>query len=246
MKRAALVPVIWLLAASTAFAETLYVTDKVTVGLRADVTPNAAVLGTVSTGTALEVLERNGAMVRVRTANGVEGWVEQTVLISQPPAAEQLKSLRTELGRARTQLANVQGELEKVRTAPKPDTGKIEADLAGARAQLGRFQAEIKKKDEEIAATAAARDAATAARDAAVKEAASLRGAVAREAAREAATPVPATPTVPQAADSGSKSTFSFIWLGIAFAMLVMGFIGGIIWVKESIRRRMGGMYLRV
>ena len=244
MKHAALVPIIWLLAAPTAFAETLYVTDQVTVGLRADVTPNAAVLGTVSTGAALEVLERNGALVRVRVANGVEGWIEETALTSKPPAAQQLKSLHTELDRARTQLANTQGELEKMRAAPKSEAGKAEADLAGARAQIAKLQGEIKKKDEEISAATAARDAAMAARDAAVKEASSLRSAVAREAAREATAPV--APETPQPAESKNKIGFSFIWLGIAFAMLVVGFIGGIVWVKESIRRRMGGMYLRV
>jgi SH3 domain protein len=244
VKCTALVPIIWLLAAPTAFAETLYVTDQVTVGLRADVTPNAAVLGTVSTGAALEVLERNGALVRVRVANGVEGWVEETALTSKPPAAQQLKSLHTELDRVRTQLANAQGELEKMRAAPKPDAGKTEADLAAARAQIVKLQGEVKKKDEEISASAAARDAATAARDLAVKEAASLRSAVAREAAREATAPT--APEAPQPAESPKKFSFSFIWLGIAFAMLVVGFIGGIVWVKESIRRRMGGMYLRV
>jgi SH3 domain protein len=244
MKRAALVPFIWLLAAPTAFAETLYVTDQVTVGLRADATPDAAVLGTVSTGAALEVLERNGTLVRVRVANGVEGWVEETALTSKPPAAQQLKSLHAELDRARAQLANAQGELEKMRAAPKPEAGKAEADLAGARAQLVKLQGEIKKKDEEVSAATAARDAATAARDVAVKDAASLRSAVAREAAREAT--APAAPETLQPAESQKKSGFSFIWLGIAFAMLVVGFIGGIVWVKESIRRRMGGMYLRV
>jgi len=244
VKRAALVPIIWLLAAPTAFAETLYVTDQVTVGLRADVTPNAAVLGTVSTGAALEVLERSGALVHVRVASGVEGWVEETALTSKPPAAQQLKSLHAELDRARAQLANAQGELEKMRAAPRPDAGKTEADLAGSRAQIAKLQGEIKKKYEEISAATAARDAAMAARDAAVNEAASLRGAVAREAAREAATPT--APEAPQPVELQKKIGFSFIWLGIAFAMLVVGFIGGIIWVKESIRRRMGGMYLRV
>ena len=39
---------------------------------------------------------------------------------------------------------------------------------------------------------------------------------------------------------------FSFLWLGIAFAMLIVGFIGGVLWLRESIRRRSGGMYLRI
>jgi len=225
-------------SAASAFAETMYVTDQVTVGLRADVTPAATVLATVSTGAALEILERNSSFVRVRDANGIEGWVEATALAPQPPAAQQLKSIRAELDRTRAQLANAQGELGKARAAPAADGDKVQAELASTRVQLGKLQSDIKKKDDEIAA-------ATAARDTAVKETAALRAAVAHEAAaRGSAAPAPELP--PQVADSKPKSGFSFLWLGIAFAMLVLGFIGGVVWVKESIRRRMGGMYLRV
>jgi SH3 domain protein len=237
VKRPALIHIVWLLSAPAAFAETLYVTDQVTVGLRADVTPSAAVLGTISTGAAVEVLERNGALVRVRDANGVEGWAEATALAPQPPAAQQLRSLRAELDRTRAQLGVVQGQLDKARVAPAGDADKISAELAGTRAQLAKNQAEIKKKDEEIVA-------AVAARDTAIKEAATLRAALASEAARE---PTAAAPEMAlQATESAEESGFSFLWLGIAFAMLVLGFIGGTVWVKESIRRRMGGMYLRV
>jgi len=225
-------------SAASAFAETMYVTDQVTVGLRADVTPAATVLATVSTGAALEILERNSSFVRVRDANGIEGWVEATALAPQPPAAQQLKSIRAELDRTRAQLANAQGELGKARAAPAADGDKVQAELASTRVQLGKLQSDIKKKDDEIAA-------ATAARDTAVKETAALRAAVAHEAAaRGSAAPAPELP--PRVADSKPKSGFSFLWLGIAFAMLVLGFIGGVVWVKESIRRRMGGMYLRV
>jgi SH3 domain protein len=230
------------LLAPLAFAETLYVTDQVTVGLRADVTPDAAVLATASTGAALEVLERSGSLVRVRDGNGVEGWVDAAALAGQPPAAQQLKALRAELERTRAQLANTQGLLEKSRAAPPPsaNTDKLQSELTGARAQLDKLQAELKKKSEETAA-------AIAARDSAVKEAAIYREAAAREAARQASTQtLPAAPPSRKTPDSAGENGFSFTWLAVGFAMLLIGFIGGIVWVKESIRRRMGGMYLRV
>jgi len=46
------------------------------------------------------------------------------------------------------------------------------------------------------------------------------------------------------AANAGSG--FSLAWLIVSFAMLIIGFVAGVIWVRESIRKRMGGMYLRV
>lgn len=234
-----------LLALPVAHAETLYVTDHITAALRSDVTPGAGVLTTVSTGEKLEVLERSGSFVRVRDSDGIEGWIDATALAPEPPAAERLKTLRAELDRTRAQLASAQGQLAKSRAAPAPDNDKIQAELAAARAQVDKIRAELKNKNEEIAA-------AVTARDAAVKEAAGLRQAVAREAAarasaseaQEAAATVHAAP--PQNPAPSPWAGSHLLWLGIAFAMLVLGFIGGILWVKESIRRRMGGMYLRV
>ncbi|GMQ90045.1 MAG: hypothetical protein BMS9Abin10_0389 [Gammaproteobacteria bacterium] len=54
-------------------------------------------------------------------------------------------------------------------------------------------------------------------------------------------------------ADSGFKQRFldfvralDFVWLGISFAMLVIGFAVGAVWLRERNRRRLGGMYLRI
>ena len=63
-------------------------------------------------------------------------------------------------------------------------------------------------------------------------------------AAAEAAPPPMPEPATPAAAPRGFR--FSYIWLGIAFAMLGIGFVAGMIWVREGIRRRMGGLHLRI
>lgn len=205
-----------------ALAETAYVTDQVTVELRADVMPDAPVVTTVSTGAALEVLERVGSFARVRTNDGMEGWVEDTALMRQPPAAVQIRSLRAELERTRSQLASAQSRLEQAAGAAsrahEAELAKLRHELAAAREQLADAQAALKKKDEELAELAAA----------------TQRQAPPIELLPEPAPPQPA------------PRRFSFLWPGIAFAMLVVGFIGGIVWVRESIRRRMGGMYLRI
>ncbi len=39
---------------------------------------------------------------------------------------------------------------------------------------------------------------------------------------------------------------FNWLWLLIAFAMLVTGFIAGVTWLRELNRKKMGGMYLRI
>lgn len=203
----------WLLigafGAPLVFAETVYVTDQLTTPLRADPGAEATVVKTVPTGTALELIERNGDVVHVRDPQGTEGWIKASVLTAQPPAGTQLKAVRTELDRTRAQLVQTQAELDKRRAAPAPSVGDEapQAEIAALRVQLEQAQAELKKKEVPAVTASAASDGGT--------------------------TPI----------DSGG---FNWVWLGIAFAMLLLGFVGGIVWVRESIRRRMGGLYLRI
>jgi SH3 domain protein len=191
-------------------AETMYVSDQVTVPIRAEASATAAVVKTVSTGAALEVTEQRAGFVRVRDAEDAEGWVEATMLSTQPPAANQVRAVRAELDRTRTQLVQAQTQLDKQRAAAASSgVEPLQSELASTRAELAKAQAAL--KNSEAAANAAA-------------------------------------PTAP--ADKGAAraegSGFSVLWLVIGFAMLVVGFIGGVVWVKESIRRRMGGLYLRI
>lgn len=39
---------------------------------------------------------------------------------------------------------------------------------------------------------------------------------------------------------------FSYGWLALSFAMLILGFIAGVMWLRERNRKKLGGMYLRI
>lgn len=160
----------WLLAPLAASAETVYVIDKLQVGLRAEHDAASPVVKTIETGAALEVLGRNERFVHVRDKSGTEGWVETRYLGPEVPA--------------RTQLARLQDELNKTR------------------AQLAAAQARPKA-------------------------------------------PVAAPVTV-DPADTEAEYELDYVWLFVALGMLAVGFAAGILWHRESIRRRMGGMYLRI
>ena len=56
----------------------------------------------------------------------------------------------------------------------------------------------------------------------------------------------PGASAAPAPAKPAAEYELDYLWLAIAFAMLIAGFIAGIVWHRESIRRRMGGMYLRI
>jgi Bacterial SH3 domain len=189
---------------AAAQAETLYVADRMLVGLRAEAVDTSPVVKTVESGKPLEVLQRQDNFVQVRDPQGTEGWIEARYLMPDPPARLQLAKLQDDLTKTRAQAAEAKAQLKKAQDTATEQAGKI--------------------KELEQAAREAAEKAAAA--------------------------PPPPTPAavappvgkIPRA----TGFTFSYLWLGISFAMLGIGFGAGVKWLRESIRKRSGGMYLRI
>ncbi len=157
-----------LLAPLAAVADTVYVIDKLQIGMRAERDNVSAVVKPLETGATLDVLQRDERFVRVRDKVGTEGWIEARYVSPELPARAQLAKLQEELNKVRAQLAA---------TPAKPNN----------------------------------------------------------------AAPAPLV-----VADAEADYELDYMWLFIALGLLVIGFIAGILWHRESIRRRMGGMYLRI
>ncbi len=157
-----------LLAPFAASAETVYIIDKLQVGLRAQRDTVSPVVKPLETGAPLDVLQRDDRFVRVRDKAGIEGWIEARYVSPELPARAQLAKLQEELNKTRAQLAEAQAKPNKAAPAPVV------------------------------------------------------------------------------VADAETEYELDYIWFFVALGMLVAGFVAGILWHRESIRRRMGGMYLRI
>ena len=86
-------------------AETLYVTDKIHIAMRAGPGKEAAPLKTLASGTALEVLVKEGSQIQVRDPEKIEGWVDAGYLIPEPPARGQVEKLQAQLQQLQAALA---------------------------------------------------------------------------------------------------------------------------------------------
>jgi len=64
--------------------------------------------------------------------------------------------------------------------------------------------------------------------------------------AQLAAAPAEPRPAAPLPLPAEAEPGLDYVWLLVALGMLGAGFVAGILWHRESIRRRMGGMYLRI
>ncbi len=186
---------------TSARAETLYVAERMRIGLRAEATETAAVVKTVETGTPLEMIERVENFVQVRDPQGTMGWAEARYLTPELPARSQLVKLQEDLARSRSQTVEAQAQLKKAQTAA--------AEQA----------ATIKSLEQEAAD---------------------------KPALPPSATPAPVAPPPVGKTSKDAGFSFSYLWLGISFAMLGIGFAAGVKWLRESIRKRSGGMYLRI
>jgi hypothetical protein len=186
---------------TSAQAETLYVAERMRIGLRAEATETGAVVKTVETGTPLEAIERVENFVHVRDPQGTVGWAEARYLTPDAPARLQLVKLQEDLARSRSQTVEAQAQLKKAQTAA--------AEQA----------ATIKSLEQEVAN---------------------------KPALPPSAIPAPVAPPPVGKTSKDAGFSFSYLWLGISFAMLGIGFATGVKWLRESIRKRSGGMYLRI
>ena len=88
-----------LLFVSAASAESAWVSDEFEITLRSGPSTSNAIELMLSSGTELEVLERDAesGYSRVRTGGGTEGWVLTRYLMNEPAAREQLARLTSQL-----------------------------------------------------------------------------------------------------------------------------------------------------
>lgn len=141
MMRTLLTTLLLLLAATTtAVAETRYVDDKLVINLRTGKANTYRILETLPSGTPLEVLEQDGYYSRVRTSDGIEGWVQSQFLSKTPIAKvrlarterqlEKLRKAHDELQQQLAALQNEKGELSTERENLSGETQRLREELA--------------------------------------------------------------------------------------------------------------------
>lgn len=150
-------------------AETVYVTDKLILGVYGNSDGSGQQIRIVRSGAALEVLERVGRYAKVRTEEGEEGWVKTQYLVTQPPAVLRIKELEDELEALRQTSAepaalrarNVELEQRLEKQAAGLDTAgqqirTLQQELELARDALAIAQAEAAAAEQRAQAAAAA------------------------------------------------------------------------------------------
>lgn len=116
-------------------ATRLFVSDKLVLNVYTEPAQAGERVATIETGDEVAELERADTFVRVRLDDGREGWVGASYLITEPPAAVQLR------------------ELQRERKTPAPDR-KTTEELARLRKENASLSAQVKQLEADAAAAA--------------------------------------------------------------------------------------------
>ena len=133
-------------ASPEVFGEPAWVSDEFEIMLRSGPSTSNAIQLMLTSGTELEVLERDveSGYARVRTAGGTEGWVLSRYLMNERSAREQLRSLSGELTDANSRGTTLGSQLTAIRSEYDAANKRI-ATLEREKAALEKDLADIKR-----------------------------------------------------------------------------------------------------
>ena len=82
---------------NSVLADTRYVSDRLIISVRDGEDQNAAVLGYIATGASVDILEEKGDLLKIRTEDGIEGWVRAQYIVSEKPKALIIENMKNEI-----------------------------------------------------------------------------------------------------------------------------------------------------
>jgi len=130
-----------LLFSSLSLAETAYVSDHLRVGVRPE-PENTAPVGVVTSGMKLEILDRDGAYIKIRSESGQQGWIKDIYVVSEPPAIIQLKQVKAQSEKMQLQLKTLEENNNVLQQANQSLSEKVEE----LETQRNRYQLEKAKQ----------------------------------------------------------------------------------------------------
>lgn len=153
MKKLATIALLMLLAGGSGAQETLYVTERLFLGLYEEPDNGGERLMLIPSGEAVTVLERQANDARVRAADGSEGWVRLNALTADLPARARVTQLEARIAELETAAARIPRLEAAAARIPR---------LEAAAARVSELETAAARVPELEAALAAAREEAAA------------------------------------------------------------------------------------
>lgn len=240
-------------------ATSLYVTDRIYLGVHQQASEDSPVLESIPSGTAVELLEKQDNFTKVKLINGVEGWVSSQYLMNEQPSTakydklfsdyqkskETLKSVNETLTKRERDIQILRDELSNAKTTIREAKkgGKVvnkvdpeqEKKLQVAEQRIQELTKELEniKKSNEAPAN---QNDVTASLKFAEEENAALQARIALAISNLSGEKAPTPEEL-----AGIRPQFPLWYWLLMLVMLVIGIGGGVAWMDHQIRRRHGG-----
>lgn len=144
-----LLPLLVLIVATPALAETRYVVDQIIVNFRDGKGKQASTIKNLKTGTMLEVLDEDATHVRARIKSGEEGYVLKQYVTKKTPSAHviaQLERSQARLKKELEQLKTTSASSIELKNSAENELAELDKTLAKTREELNL----LKKKHEDL------------------------------------------------------------------------------------------------
>jgi SH3 domain protein len=96
----------------------MYIGDNLRVGVRPEPGTNTAPTQVITSGALITILQKSSDYVRIRTEDGVEGWIRDDYISETPPARTRLDEMEKARNKAQQELAiannSIQAQNQKI------------------------------------------------------------------------------------------------------------------------------------
>jgi SH3 domain protein len=241
-----------------AVADTLYVTDRILLGVHQQAAETSPVVTTIPSGTAVNVLNRSDDFAQIQLADGTQGWVSAAYLSTNKPATAQLDMVNAQLKQAQNQIDSLNDKLKKhardnqvLQDEVSNDKSTIQELRKKLKKQLASLPSPSQQAEDKIKTLTAQVKQLTSQKQALVKETKtdselSMRDLQTQnqqlQARIEAAVANLKGDKVPSASELAAiRPSFPLWYWILLFAIFVGGVAAGVGWVDYHHRKRHGG-----
>lgn len=140
-----LLSISFLIATSSSYAETRYISDQLVVTVRSGKGNQYKILETLPTSTPVQILEDDKVYVKVVTPKGIEGYIRSQYVNKSTPKSVQIKRLNKEIATLQQQLTTQQNDNKTSRNEAiinKTKTTELSSQLNQTQQKLDKVNSE--------------------------------------------------------------------------------------------------------
>lgn len=247
-------------------AETLYVTDRILLGIHQLADEQSPILKSIPSGSIVTVVSKQANFINVRTADGTQGWVAANFLVKTKPATKQYDNLfaqyqktvetlkvvnerltkkerelqikRDQLSNATTTIKELKKGVKKVAVETTTNAPAIDtAELEKAEQEIKRLKTKLLGLELQVKDNKDIDPSGMQSRLIKTEQENTLmRNSIEMALASLEGKHVPTAEEL-----AGVRASFPAWYWGLTIALIILGVVGGIVWNDYKNRKRHGG-----